>query len=327
MQSAAGAGSAKTFVVSLTLLVGFLAAVPAAVAQEGQYAAPRTPWGAPDLNGVWSNATTTPLQRPAELADQAFLTEEERILRNPGSGVSTEEVSPFNPTGAYNDFWLEKGELNLRTSLVIDPPDGRLPALTGPEMQRQRLVPNSFSPLQRFDSWLDFNTYDRCITRAMPGAMMPGFYNHNYQIVQTEDHVAILVEMIHDARVIPIDSGASLDAALQQWLGDSRGYWDGDTLVIETRNFTDKAGTRGGVMIAGSRHLHTVERLTRVSDNAIDYEITVTDPTVWSAPWTVSVPMFAQDEPIYEYACHEGNYGLPNILSGQRAQDAEAASH
>ena len=328
MQSAAGSRSARIIAVSLTLLLGLLAAAPAAVAQESQYTAPRTPWGAPDLNGVWSNATTTPLQRPAELAGQAFLTEEERILRNPESGVSTEERSAFMPTGAYNDFWLEQGELNLRTSLVIDPPNGRLPALTGPEMQRQRVLPNSFSPTQVFDSWLDFNAYDRCITRGMPGAMMPGFYNHNYQIVQTEDHVAILVEMIHDARIIPIDDGARLDPALEQWLGDSRGYWDGDTLVIETTNFTDKNTTRGGVMIAGSRHLHTEERLTRVSDTVIDYEITVDDPTVWSAPWTVSVPLSAKamEDPIYEYACHEGNYALPNILSGQRAQDAEAAS-
>ncbi len=327
MLSVAGALSARLTAISLTLLVGILAAAPA-VAQESQYTAPRTPWGAPDLNGVWSNATTTPLQRPAELADQAFLTEEERILRNPDSGVSTEERSTYMPTGAYNDFWLEQGELNLRTSLVIDPPNGQLPALTGPEQARQRLLPNSFNPTQQFDSWHDFNAYDRCITRGMPGAMMPGFYNHNYQIVQTEDHVAILVEMIHDARIIPIDDGGSLDPALQQWLGDSRGYWDGDTLVIETGNFTDKNTTRGGVMIAGSEHLRTVERLTRVSDNVIDYEITVHDPTVWSAPWTVSVPMSAKamDDPIYEYACHEGNYALPNILSGQRAQDAETAS-
>ena len=246
MLSAAGARSARMFVISLALLVGLLAAPPATVAQEGQYSAPRTPWGAPDLSGVWSNATTTPLQRPADLEGQEFLTEEERAARNPDSGVSAEERSAFMPTGAYNDFWLEQGEFNLRTSLVIDPPDGRLPSLTGPEQRRQRGLPNSFSPTQQFDSWFDFNAYDRCITR-------------------------------------------------------------------------------GGVMIAGSEHLRTVERLTRVGDNVINYEITVTDPTVWEAPWTVAVPMTMKDEPIYEYACHEGNYALPNILSGQRAQDAETA--
>ena len=326
MLSAAGARSARMFLISLALLVGLLAAPPATVAQEGRYSAPRTPWGAPDLSGVWSNATTTPLQRPADLEGQEFLTEEERAARNPDSGVSAEERSTFMPTGAYNDFWLEQGELNLRTSLVIDPPDGRLPSLTGPERQRQTVLPNSFSPTQQFDSWFDFNSYDRCITRGMPGAMMPGFYNHNYQIVQTEDHVAILVEMIHDARIVPIDGSGHPDASLRQWLGDSRGRWDGDTLVIETGNFTDKNTTRGGVMIAGSEHLRTVERLTRVGDNVINYEITVTDPTVWEAPWTVSVPMTMKDEPIYEYACHEGNYALPNILSGQRATDAETAS-
>ena len=326
MMFAADARSVRIVAVCLALLVGVLAMPQAAAAQGGTYSAPRTPWGAPDLAGVWSNATTTPLERPAELAGQAFLTEEERILRNPESGVSTEERSAFMPTGAYNDFWLEQGELNLRTSLVIEPPNGRLPSLTGPERQRQRLLPNSFNPTQQFDSWLDFNTYDRCITRGMPGAMMPGFYNHNYQIVQTEGYVAILVEMIHDARIIPLDGSERPEPSLRQWLGDSRGRWDGDTLVIETGNFTDKVTTRGGVMIAGSRHLRTVERLTRVGDNTINYEITVTDPTVWETPWTVAVPMTAKDEPIYEYACHEGNYALPNILSGQRAQDAETAS-
>ena len=315
-------------IVAAVLLVGAaaLAAAPASVAQEGGYTPPRTPWGAPDLTGTWSNKTTTPLERPAELADQAFLTEEERAVRNPASGFSTEERSAFMPTGAYNDFWLEQGELNLRTSLVVDPPDGRLPPLTGPERQRQRMLPNSFSPTAQFDSWLDFNTYDRCITRGMPGAMMPGFYNHNYQIVQTEDHVAILVEMIHDARIIPLDGSGHPAPSLRQWLGDSRGHWDGNTLVIETTNFSDKVTTRGGVMIAGSGHLRTVERLTRVSDDTIAYEITVSDPTVWSAPWTVAVPMTAMDDPVFEYACHEGNYALPNILAGQRATDAAAAS-
>ena len=322
----AAAPRSRIAVLASMLLVTWLAAPPPAVAQEESWSPPRTPWGAPDLAGAWSNKTTTPLERPADLVDQAFLTEEQRAARNPESGVSTEERSAFMPTGAYNDFWLEQGELNLRTSLVVDPADGRLPPLTGPERQRQRLLPNSFSPTAEFDSWLDFNTYDRCITRGMPGAMMPGFYNHNYQIVQTEDHVAILVEMIHDARIIPLDGAARLDASVRQWLGDSRGHWDGDTLVIETRNFTGKNGTRGGVMIAGSEHLRTVERLTRVSDDTIAYEITVTDPTVWAAPWTVAVPMTAMDGPVYEYACHEGNYALPNILAGQRASDAAAAS-
>ena len=153
MMSAADAPRVRIAAVSLTLLVAMLAVPPAVVAQGGQYSPPRTPWGAPQLTGVWSNATTTPLQRPAELAGQAFLTEEERAARDPESGVSTEERSAFMPTGAYNDFWLEQGSLNLRTSLVVDPPDGRLPPLTGPEQQRQRVLPNSFSPTQQFDSW------------------------------------------------------------------------------------------------------------------------------------------------------------------------------
>ena len=220
----------------------------------------------------------TPLQRPADLADREFLTLEELAVRQ---GVVAERSSldnrPRTETGAYNEFWMERGSLNRRTSLVIDPPNGRLPALTGPEQDRQSRRTDSYIAT-RFDSWLDFNKLDRCITRGLPGAMMPGFYNHNYQIVQTEDYLVILVEMIHDARIIPLDGRAHLAPELQQWLGDSRGHWDGDTLVIETTNFNDKILGRGGTVFGGSEHLRVVERLTRVDAVTIDYEITVTDP-------------------------------------------------
>ena len=310
--------------VSLSALALFalLAAAPLA-AQDGSV--PRTPWGDPALSGAWTNATMTPLQRPADLADKEFLTDEEVAVRQ---GEVAERSSldnrPRTQTGAYNEFWMERGSLNRRTSLVIDPPDGRLPALTGPEQQRQTLRTDSYIAA-RFDSWLDFNKLDRCITRGLPGAMMPGFYNHNYQIVQSEDHVVILVEMIHDARIVPLDGRGPLDPQLRQWLGASRGHWDGDTLVIETTNFNDKITGRGGTTFGGSEHLTVVERITRVSEDAIDYEITVSDPTVWTEPFTVSTPMTAMDEGVWEYACHEGNYALPNILSGARAEEREAA--
>ena len=310
--------------VSLSALALFalLATAPLA-AQDGSV--PRTPWGDPALSGAWTNATMTPLQRPADLADKEFLTDEEVAVRQ---GEVAERSSldnrPRTQTGAYNEFWMERGSLNRRTSLVIDPPDGRLPALTGPEQQRQTLRTDSYIAA-RFDSWLDFNKLDRCITRGLPGAMMPGFYNHNYQIVQSEDHVVILVEMIHDARIVPLDGRGPLDPQLRQWLGASRGHWDGDTLVIETTNFNDKITGRGGTTFGGSEHLTVVERITRVSEDAIDYEITVSDPTVWTEPFTVSTPMTAMDEGVWEYACHEGNYALPNILSGARAEEREAA--
>ena len=303
-----------------------LALLPASVA--GQDSVPRTPWGAPALSGAWTNATMTPLQRPVDLADQEFLTAEEVALRQGDlSERSSLDNRPRTETGAYNEFWMERGSLNNRTSLVIDPPNGRLPSLTPMEEQRQTHRTDSYIAA-KFDSWLDFNKLDRCITRGLPGAMMPGFYNHNYQIVQAEDYVVILVEMIHEARVIPLDGRDHLGPDMRQWLGDSRGHWEGDTLVIETTNFNDKILARGGTVFGGDQHLQVVERLTRIDEDTIDYEITVTNPTVWTEPFTVSTPMSPIDGEgaVFEYACHEGNYALQNILSGARAAEREAAS-
>ena len=286
---------------------------------------PRTSWGDPDLQGAWTNATMTPLQRPTDLADQEFLTSEELAVRQGEvSERSSLDNRPRTETGAYNEFWMERGSLNERTSLVIDPPNGRIPALTLSEQQRQSGRQSSYTRTS-FDSWEDFNKLDRCITRGMPGAMMPGFYNHNYQIVQSKDYVVIVVEMIHDARIIPLDGRDHLSPSVRQWLGDSRGHWEGDTLVVETINFTDKIEGRGGTTFGGSEHLRVVERFTRLNADTIDYEVTVNDPTVWTAPWTASLPMKTLDTAVYEYACHEGNYALPNILSGSRFEEREAA--
>ena len=190
--------------LSAWLVVGTgVASIPVAAqppATSGQSeAAPHTPWGDPDLRGTWTNSTTTPMVRPDEFAGREFLTQEEWAVRNPGSGISTEDLTALMPTGAYNDFWLEKGELSMRTSLLVDPPDGKYPPLTPEAMRRRGEIRSSFAQ-EGFETWLDFSTYDRCLTRGMPGAMTPGFYNHNYQILQTRDHVALVVEMIHDAR-------------------------------------------------------------------------------------------------------------------------------
>ncbi len=286
--------------------------VPVAVVGQTQTAGTdsglRTPWGAPDLQGIWTNSTTTPMERPADLEGKEFLTEEEWAERNPGSGFSFAAPSAFMPTGAYNDFWLEKGNLSMRTSLIVDPPSGRYPPLTAAAQQRQQERIAAFTG-GRLDSWEDFGTYERCITRGMPGAMSPGFYNHNYQILQTPDHVVILVEMIHDARVIPLDGRARLSPTVGQWLGNSRGHWEEDTLVIETTNLPD-----------ADRQI--VERLTRVDAETIDYRITVTDPMVWTGPWTALMPMTAIEGQLFEYACHEGNYAIPNMLAGARAEEA-----
>ena len=297
-------------------------------AAEATWSPPETPWGHPDLQGTWSNASTTPLERPADLAGQAVLTDEQRAARNVVAGLSDDRPTR-DPVGFYNDYWLEQGELSQRTALIVDPADGRLPAATVAERQRQRTRMSSGSAIDgaRFASWEDFNALDRCITRGLPGAMMPGVsYNHNYLIVQTPDYVAIAIEMVHDVRIIPLNERPALSPDLRQWLGASRGRWDGNTLVVETANFTGKISQRGGTVVGGDEHSRVIERFTRVAADTIDYRVTVTDPTVWEGPWTVAAPMTAMDGELYEYACHEGNYAVPNALRGSRVADqAEAA--
>ena len=300
--------------VSLLALASLLVVPLHGTAQETA-SAPQTPWGHPDLQGAWTNTTTTPLERPDDLEGRAFLTQEEWAERNPGSGISAYDA------GAYNDYWLEKGELSLRTSLVVDPPDGKLPPLTAAEEERLNARRAAAADGGGPASWNDFNAYDRCITRGLPGAMMPGFYNHNYHIVQTPDHVAILVEMVHEARIIPLDGTPHLTSGVRQWLGDSRGRWEGDTLVVETANFAGKVTARGLTAFSGSERLTVVERFTRTDDDTIDYRVTVTDPDIWSAPWTVSIPMTAMEGVLYEYACHEGNYAMGNMLAGARVEE------
>ena len=326
--------------VALAAVLALVLLVPAAA--SGQTAAAggeafRTPWGDPDLQGTWTNTTTTPLQRPTDLADKEFLTTEEHAVRDQQVALSVDLDNRYRPTatgtpvsvGAYNNYWMERGTLSTRTSLIVDPPDGRLPPMTPEEQALQSRGHVSTFASSRFDSVKDFNALDRCISRGMPGAMMPGFYNHNYQILQTPDHVVIFVEMVHDARIIPLDGRSRPPASVRQWMGDSRGRWEGNTLVVESTNFADKVNGRqelghtqgGGTVFGGDENLRLVERFTRLSDDTIDYEFTVVDPTVWEAPWTVSLPMTAIDGPLFEYACHEGNYALTNILAGARAEE------
>ena len=230
---------------------------------------------------------------------------------------------PPGSTGAYNDFWLDRGVRTNQTSLIVDPPDGRYPART----ERVRESDAAFAALRdgtQFDTWEDLNLYDRCLTRGMPGAMIPGFYNHNYQILQTPDYVVILVEMIHDARIIPLDGRAHVPPQLGQWMGDSRARWDGDTLVVETTNLTPRGDQRVRYLVhAGSEQAQVVERFTRVDADRIDYSFTVTDPATYATPWTAEIPMVPLGGEIFEYACHEGNYGMHNILAGARAAELD----
>jgi hypothetical protein len=277
----------------------------------------RTAWGDPDLQGVWTNTTTTPFERPDAFAGKQVLTEEERLDLDEQAVRNADRPPKAGDTGAYNDFWFERGKRSSRTSLVVDPPDGKLPPLTPQAKQLQTEI----SAVRRAPpgSWHDVSLFERCITRSLPGAMMPGFYNHNYQILQSPGYVVIAVEMIHDVRVIPTDGRPHLGAAINQWLGDSRGRWEGNTLVVETTNLRPARELRPSrTVYGGTEQLKVVERFTRVDADTIDYQFTVTDPAMFTKPWTASTPMSKADIPIYEYACHEGNYAIGNMLRGAR---------
>jgi hypothetical protein len=285
----------------------------------------KTPWGHPDLQGIWTNTTTTPLERLPEASDKQVLTDQERqaLSRKVAERLDSDRPRPGTVV-PYNEFWFERGTLNNRTSLIVDPPDGKVPAYA-PEGQKRADALAAARKAHPADSWLDRSSYDRCITRGLPGSMMPGFYNHNYHIMQTPTHVAIVVEMIHDARIIPLDGRPHLNTSIGQWLGDSRGHWEGDTLVVETTNFNDKIFERNVVVTGFGAGFRLVERFRRVDADTIDYQFTINDPKLFTKPWTVAAPMSKADGRLFEYACHEGNYGMSGILSAARAEEKEAA--
>ena len=314
----------KLWALAAVAAAGMLAVGPVA-AQD----LPRTPWGHPDLQGIWSNTTTTPLQRPEDLEGRASLTAEERAEFDAERQRNADQPPPPGQTGAYNSFWFERGFRGEQASLVVDPPSGLLPPLTPPAAAHADAIYAVRYSDQR-DWTTDFHLYDRCLTRGLPGSMMPGFYNHNYNILQTPDHVVIQVEMIHDSRIIPLDGRPHVDPSIQQWLGNSRGRWEGDTLVVETTNLSAKADEQrvemANVVFGISAHARIVERFTRLDADTIDYRITVIDPTVYESAWTAAIPMVAIAGPLFEYACHEGNYALRNMLAGARADEAAAAA-
>ena len=324
-------------------------AVPASSPAQGPaaepWSVPRTADGRPDLQGVWANNTATPLERPEALGDKAVLTDEElarleaRYAEIFASGESDaafadsvftaalgddESFSSRDAgTGNYNQFWLVDRDFDNRTSLVVDPPDGRLPALT-PEARRRVDARAAHLADNPASSWTDRRLQERCITFGMPN-LFAG-YNTYYQIIQTPDHVVFLHEMIHDARIIPLDGGPHVDDAIRQWHGDARGRWDGDTLVVETRNFSARSDSPAALYtrIRGSaERLRLVERFTRVGPDTLEHEFTVDDPGTYSASWTAMIPLARKDEALYEYACHEGNIGMEGILAGHRAEERD----
>lgn len=321
------------FTGALAIAVGVFWQLPA---PAQTWTPPRTPDGQYDLQGIWDFSTITPLERPSALGDRQVLTEEEarafeetenrrlnRDLIDPAKGGVN-----YPPGGVvpYNEFWYERGSAVVetrRTSLIVDPPDGRLPPFT-PEAQRRVDAEAARAREDQLgrthaDSWEDRPLQERCIIGLNEGPpMTPGAYNNHVQIFQTAGDVVLLTEMVHSARVVPVNGRPHLPADLRQWRGDARGRWEGRTLVIETRNFRGQTNVRGS-----SANMHLVERLTRVDADTLLYEFTVTDPTTWTRPWTAAVPMRRAPGPMYEYACHEDNYGLRGVLAGARAQEQQ----
>jgi hypothetical protein len=294
----------------------------ALVAQRQPTASPRpsqavarTAWGHPDLQGIWDQTTGTPLERPDAYKGRAVLTEAEAAERERLRFAEFDEDGRAGGTGDYGSVWREQSKNALnRTSLITEPEDGRIPPLTPAGRQDVETRTTARRARGEADSWHDRSLWERCITRGTP--RIPNNYNSNWHILQTEQHVVILQEMIHETRIIPLDGRAHVPGSVRQWLGDSRGRWDRDTLVVETTNFSDKAEFRGFAL----HNARLTERFRRIAPDRLDYQFTIDDPTVYTRPWTVSLP-FILGTQYFEYACHEGNYGLPNILSGARAQD------
>ena len=308
-----------------------LAPAPAGAQSSGEF---RTPWGVPDIQGVWHSSGNVPMERPDEYQGRTTLSDEEADARRAQVAARDQElwdaqrretVAGGN-VGAYNNFWMERGAPTDRTSLLVDPPDGRFPPLT-PEGEHAK-----DNKPRGDDTWEDRHIWERCVTRGgMPNAMFPRSYNNNFQIFQSPGWVAILHEQVHETRLIPLADLPPVAEAIGEWNGVPRGRWEGDTLVVTTTNihpdvsalqpwsaFNSHSGSGEGMVL--------VERFTRTAGDTLEYVIEVNDPQMYTRPWTVAYPFTDLGQPIYEYACHEGNYGMEGILTGGRAEDAEEAA-
>jgi hypothetical protein len=327
------------------LLVVLAAAVSFAQAQN--WKAPRTADGHPDLQGVWANNNATPMERPKELAGRATLTDAEvaalkkkaaelydghgdaafgdTIFHTVWAAVKGTQTGPHKKaenefdgdTGDYSSEWIVAREWENRTSLITDPPDGKMPPLTAEAQARRAASFGKFGKLPEGPE--DRGLSERCISFGSP--QLTAGYQSYTQIFQTSKAVIVMTEMIHDARIIRLDGSPHVPAAVTSWLGDSRGHWEGDTLVVDTTNYKPRA-----FMSTSSEKLHVTERFTRTGPDRLKYEITINDPSVWTKPWSLMIPLKSSDHPIYEYACHEGNSGLAGILSGARAEEQTASS-
>ena len=318
-------GALAVFLTCAWLIPATIAGQAQGVEQSGEqaakYTAPKTTWGDPDLQGQWNSQTATPLERPltGALAGKAELTDEEaEAIEAANQARGDAPPRPGDP-GTYNSFWFDPGKSLKRSSLIIDPPDGRVPAFT-PEAEK-RLAAERAERATRgeFDSYNDLPVWTRCITRGWNG--IGSNYSSNSQIFQSPGYVVIMQELIHESRIIPLDARPGLPGNVRPWLGDSHGHWEGDTLVVETRNFDARSSYRGS-----STDLVLTERYRRVSDTEIDYTFTMHDPATYVKDWTVGRPMRKETDAItvFEYACHEGNIAMTGILAGARKADREA---
>ena len=328
--------------IRFVIAVGLLALVPgvtqAQLVPDG--GVPRTPWGSPNLQGVWDFRTITPLERPSALEGKELLTVEEAAIQEQLTAEERiDRVPDEGDTGFYNRFWLDQGTEVVptnRTSLIVDPLDGKLPALTPAAQQRAAHRTESwerpikervagYMPNRIADGPEDLGLAERCLLGFNSGPpMLPSVYNNAMQLFQTPDYVVILNEMVHDARIVPLDGRTHLPPKLLQWMGDSRGHWDGETLVIETTNFTEKTSSFSPTItsaIGSGKTLHLRERLRRLDGNTLLYEYTVNDPVTFTTSFTVEIPMKISEWPLFEYACHEGNYAMENTLAGARAEE------
>jgi hypothetical protein len=310
--------------IAAAALLGCGGGAPPGV-EVGEYVPPRTAWGDPDLTGMWpiDKLNGTPVQRPESFGERRYLTDEEfaeRVERLRGLNARYDDEIATNKMGIGH--WAEMGEPNRLTSLIMEPSNGRLPALTAEGERRSATMTSSWSAIP-FDKVSDFNALDRCITRGMPASMFPFMYNSGIEIMQAPGYVVIRLELVHETRIVPIDGRPPLAPEIVQWLGESRGRFEGDTLVIETRNFNGESPMLivgpGGKPIPTSVDLVVVERLTRRAYDTIDYEITVEDPTVLTQPWKAAFPLTRDDAyRMYEYACHEDNSAVRNFIETSR---------
>jgi hypothetical protein len=319
-------------------------AVVSLAAQSAKpYAAPKTPWGDPDLQGIWPSTQMVgvPFERPKQYGTRLYLTDAEFTERQKEaekqSGLDNESFSVDNVKPeivALGDVggvtspppsWLERGEPSRQSSLLVDPPDGQMPPMTPDGLRRVSLTKNTYLQYTGFDSAADLGPYDRCISRGLLGSMFPVVYNNGNQFIQTPGYVVLRNEMIHETRVIPLDNRPALGPTFRSYMGDSRGHFEGNTLVVRTTNFNGGTGAQanGNLMIM-SDALEVVERFTRTAPDTIQYEVTVNDPKTWTKPWTASFPLTRDPNyKIFEYACHEGNHAMSNILSGSRSDEKQ----